>query len=245
MERRFYSSSPITTDECQLSGDEAHHLSRVLRAAKGDQVILFDNSGFEFLAEVTAAGRQHVDLRILHKQLVDRELPCKLHLGVALPKGDRQKWLIEKAVELGVTALTPLRAQHGVAQPTSETVIRLRRQIIEASKQCARNRLMDVDAASTLEDFCAATPAASLRLITHPYQTTHLGRTLATSNRPQTGETIYAAIGPEGGWSDAELTAAANSGWQAIGLGNRILRVETAVCTLAAVIAAWLEGSNT
>jgi len=241
MQRRFFSAAPITGRECLLTGDEAHHLAHVLRASVGDKVILFDNSGFEFVAHIEAINKRDVLLSVDRKELVDRELPGVLHIGVALPKGERQKWLIEKAVELGVTALTPLRTVHGVAQPTPEAIERLRRQVIEATKQCARNRLMTIHPSAALDEFCTAMPDAALRLIAHPQQAMQLEQQIAAFPMHSREAGIAIAIGPEGGWAETELATASACGWLPVNLGKRILRVETAVCAAAAIGASWME----
>ena len=87
---------------------------------------------------------------------------------MALPKGDRQKWLVEKAVELGVTRIVPLRTQRGVAQPVEQALVRLRRAVIEASKQCGRNRLLQIDEPRAWPDFVADAADTPCRLLAHP-----------------------------------------------------------------------------
>src|SRR4051794_31403592 len=142
MSERFFSSNPITAERITLDGPEAHHLLHVMRATPGERVILFDGTGAEFIAIVEQLRRSEVELRIAERCTVDRELPFPLTVGVALPKGDRQKWLVEKLTELGVTTLVPLITERSVAQPSSGALDRLRRAVIEAAKQCGRNRLM-------------------------------------------------------------------------------------------------------
>ena len=126
-----------------------------MRATPGTQVTLFDGGGDEFSATVAQLRRSDVELSILSRESIDRELPFDLTLGVALPKGDRQKWLVEKAVELGVTRIVPLRTRRGVAQPVEQALVRLRRAVIEASKQCGRNRLLQIDEPRNWPDFVA------------------------------------------------------------------------------------------
>ena len=167
MTRRFYCARPIEGHSAVLQDSEAHHLARVLRGRPGEQVVLFDGSGREYRAEVETVARHEVQLRVLSSQTIDRELPLQLVLAVALPRGERQEWLAQKAVELGVTALVPLRTQRGVAIPSRQTQHRLRRTVIEASKQCGRNRLMEIRAATPLDDLVtgllgiSATPGTS------------------------------------------------------------------------------------
>src|SRR5262245_41249970 len=135
MSERFFIEPPVTGPRVVLTGDEARHVARVMRAAVGDEVILFDGSGAEFLARITILGKSTIELEIVERRETSRELPMRLTLAVALPKGERQKWLVEKATELSVTCLVPLITERGVAQPTDSALARLRRAVIEASKQ--------------------------------------------------------------------------------------------------------------
>jgi 16S rRNA (uracil1498-N3)-methyltransferase len=238
MSDRFFSAAPITADRMTIDrmtidGPEAHHLINVMRAKVGDAVTLFDDSGAEFDAEVAACRRTEVELRILARRQVNRELPFELVVGVSLPKGDRQKWLVEKLTELGATALVPLVTTRGVAQPTESALERLRRSVIEAAKQCGRNRLMRIAEPQAWGDFigCAQNTSVARRLLVHPN-----GDTLNALDLSVPQETLI-AIGPEGGFSDDEAAAALASGWQSVNLGPRILRVETAAVALAAVVA--------
>ena len=236
MSERFFSSQAITSDRVTLDGAEAHHLLHVMRAAVGERVTLFDDSGAEFSAVVEALGRSDAALRVVERRVVDRELPFPLTVGVALPKGDRQKWLVEKLTELGVTALVPLATERGVAQPTEGALDRLRRAVIEAAKQCGRNRLMQIAEPQTWAEWIGwlgsseNEPPATRRLIAHPGGSL-LSQLDLASMRP-----TRIAIGPEGGLSDAEVATAIDAGWQAVDLGPRILRVETAAVALAAAI---------
>jgi 16S rRNA (uracil1498-N3)-methyltransferase len=231
MSQRYFVAPPIAFDpggpgRVLLSGDEARHLAGVMRAREGDAVTLFDGSGCEFAARIVKLGKQAVDLEIVARHEISRELDRPLTLGVALPKGDRQKWLVEKATELGVTRLVPLVTERGVAQPVEAALERLRRSVIEASKQCGRNRLLEIGAPQSLAEFAATAPANALRLIAHPGG--------AESASLAKGEEMWAAVGPEGGFTDDEVAAAEQTLWQRVSLGRAILRVETAAMALAA-----------
>jgi 16S rRNA (uracil1498-N3)-methyltransferase len=199
-----------------------------MRAQVGDEVVLFDGSGLEFIGRIAAIRKSVVEVALIDRQEISRELPLSLTLAVALPKGDRQKWLVEKATELGVTRIVPLITERGVAQPTASALDRLRRAVIEASKQCGRNRLLEVAAPEDATKYFQVTPPETLRLIADPS-----GQPLGASLHPERRQ-IHAAIGPEGGFSPAELATATSSGWQPISLGSRILRVETAAIAIAA-----------
>jgi 16S rRNA (uracil1498-N3)-methyltransferase len=236
MSERFFVSEFITGDRATLDGPEAHHLLNVMRAAVGTAVTLFDNSGDEFSAVVEATRRSEATLRITERRKISRELSFSLTVGVALPKGDRQKWLVEKLTELGVTTLVPLITERGVAQSTASAVERLTRFVIEAAKQCGRNRLMHIADPQPFASFLKSPTAGDLRspvtrrLIAHPR-----ARTLSAFD-PQTPLPTAIAIGPEGGFTVTELTAALAAGWQQVSLGPSILRVETAAIAIAAAL---------
>lgn len=230
---RYFVETPIIGDRAQLTGDEAHHLLHVMRGKVGQPATLFDGSGAEFLARVERLGRNEVELAIVERAMVDRELPLELTLAVALPKGDRQRWLVEKAVELGVARLVPLETARGVAQPIDKAVTRLRRAVIEASKQCGRNRLLEIVAGQTWSEFSSsAGPPGSLRVLADPSGQANVSEVL---RRDLKIHSLQAAVGPEGGWTEVELSLARDRGWQVVGLGPRILRVETAALAIASL----------
>jgi len=238
MSERFFVESPITGDRALLVGSEAHHLLHVMRASRGTRVILFDGSGAEFSAEVCRLGRADVELNVIERQAIDRELPIPLVLGVALPKGDRQKWLVEKAVELGVARIVPLRTARGVAQPVDQALARLARTVIEASKQCGRNRLLELSEPQGWEEFVSEDRGAQWRLVAHPAVRHAQGISPTLPEIPHsTKSPILMGIGPEGGFSPEEIELALASGWRLVDLGGRILRTETA----AIVLAAWVS----
>jgi 16S rRNA (uracil1498-N3)-methyltransferase len=230
---RFFHPPPIDQTTVALDGTEAYHLLHVLRAKPGLEVTLFDGSGAEFLARVERVERSTVRLSVVGRSDVDRESPIPITLGVAMPKGDRQRWLIEKATELGVATLTPLTTEHSVAQPTGQALRRFERAVVEASKQCGRNRLMNVSPPMKWSDFVTGERSEStLRMVAHP-ASVNWSAELRDSVR-STRE-IVLAVGPEGGLTETEVEQALDRGWRAIDLGPRILRVETAALALVAI----------
>jgi len=228
MSHRYYCESPISGETLTLTGSEAHHLARVMRLPAGDCVTLFDGHGSEWHAVIEQVDKRQVVLKLVERLDIDRELPFRLSIACALPKGDRQKVLVEKLVELGIARLIPLVTERGVAQPVDKALERLRRGVIEASKQCERNRLMEIAPALPLSKLVATSEDAT-RLIAHPQ-----GDSLSTT-RNGTGP-ILVAIGPEGGFTHEEVQAAIDAGWRKVGLGPRILRVETAAIAIAACL---------
>jgi len=235
MSDRYFVESPIVSDRAVLVGAEAHHLLHVMRAKAGTRVTLFDGSGWQFEAIVGQAGRSKVELAITGRQAINREAGVAVTLGVALPKGDRQKWLVEKVVELGVARLVPLETERGVAQPSKNALERLHRVVIEASKQCGRNRLMEIAEATAWQAFLVESATTVCRLVAHPTSKPN-GRTHSTwpTLLPHSSNSAVVAVGPEGGFTDEEISLAIAHGWQTLDLGPRILRVETAAVAIAA-----------
>ena len=238
MSDRYFVESPVTTDCAVLVGAEAHHLLHVMRAKAGTRVTLFDGTGWQFDAVVQRIGRSEVELAIAGRQEIDREARIAVTLGAALPKADRQKWLVEKVVELGVARLVPLKTERSVTQPVDNALERLRRSVIEASKQCGRNRLMEIAEPKAWPEFLSQNAHAARRLLAHPTNkpngATHRSTLQACAQLPTAIQNIALAVGPEGGFTDEEVALAVAQGWQPVDLGPRILRVETAAVALAA-----------
>ncbi|GAB6164973.1 16S rRNA (uracil(1498)-N(3))-methyltransferase [Thermostilla marina] len=243
MADRYFIPQPITDDAstAELTGGDAHHLARVMRAKVGDAVIVFDGSGNEFDCRVTAIDKRRVTLAVERRRAVDREASRRVVVASAVPKGDREHFLIEKAVELGAACFVPLITARSVVQPKTE---RLERFVIEASKQCGRTRLMQIASPVTWSEWLRSPLRPAVCLIAHPRDRLELpaeARTTPEAAANGAGDesassptTIGICIGPEGGFTDAEVLAAVEAGCRTVDLGPRILRVETAVLALLA-----------
>lgn len=229
MSHRFFLSQTPTEDTARLEGDEARHLARVMRAKTGDTVELFDGQGTSWTATVQAIQRNHVSLRLDQKQSETISNKPNITLAVALPKGDRQKWLIEKITELGTDSLVPLTTTRSVAEPTAAAISRLQRGVIESCKQSGRNRLLEITQPQSLHNLLT-TSSASLRILACPDGTPMQSILLKPIDN------ILIAIGPEGGFTDEEIRTANASGFAQMSLCQNILRIETAAIA-AAVIA--------
>ncbi len=230
MPDRYYSTEPIDSSTATLTGSEAHHMLHVMRAKPGFELIVFDGQGGEFAAEVVECQRSMVKLTVGPRQDIERELSYELTLAVSLPKGDRQRWLLEKCVELGVTCLVPLQTVRSVGSK-SDSNTKLARYVIEASKQCGRNRLMEIASPIAWPALVAETTSAQ-RLLAHPG-----GQPLAAIDcSTNEDDKLLLAIGPEGGFTDEEVSQAVEAGWETVGLGARILRIETAAVALVSAL---------
>lgn len=247
MAYRYFSAERLPADEVlypvsvTLGGDEAHHLIHVMRVREGEPLILFDGSGAEFDTEITHVKKKELTAEIHARRVEDRESSVCVTIAAALPKGDRQRWLVEKLVELGAAEFLPLEAERSVAKAGDAAASRMNRVVVEASKQCGRNTLMQLaepKSTKTLfsSDFTQAEEnAETLKLIAHPNGKGLMELLEAPENQ---GRRVLAAIGPEGGFSDTEVENALNSGWVPVSLGKRILRTETAAIMVCAAAAA-------
>src|SRR4051812_33999449 len=224
---RFYCADLPRQGRLELRGDEARHLARVARREPGDVVEVFNGRGVCVEATVLSITKDSVSLEV-GRSVSDREADLALTLYVAAPKGERFDWIVEKATELGVDRLVPLRAARSVVDPRSAKLERLRRVVLEASKQCGRNRLMRLEEPrSAIEAFRAE--GSAVRMVAQAWGA-------APSGWPAFAfrSAVALAVGPEGGWTEAELDEARASGWTLAGLGATRLRVETAAIVGAA-----------
>jgi len=229
MADRFYLSEPVGGTTATLTGDEAHHLSRVMRAKPGDSIVLFDGYGNEYEATVGEVSKKCVTLEIVsHSTVTDPNDP-EIIVACALPKGDRQKYLVEKLVELGANQLIPLKSKYSVAEANEKVVDRIRKQVIEASKQCRRSWLMKVESEvnidTLLENF---SDFVGSRLVADPY-------TATGSEVLLRDEAAVIAIGPEGGFSETESLQFTEGGWSPVCFSPNVLRVETAAAAAVAI----------
>ena len=212
-----------------IDGPDAHHLANVMRAQPGEQVWLFDGRGKEFVAQIEEITKKTVLLRIIDSQDTGRELDHQLTLAVALPKGDRQKVLVEKLVELGVSNLLPLNTRRSVVVANAKSTEKLQRRVIEASKQCGRNQLMEIGQPTSFQTLIEQKAPARCRIIGHPNSTP------VDSIDVDVAQDVLVAIGPEGGFTDDEIELARSYGWQVATMGKTVLRVETAAVAAATI----------
>lgn len=232
MSRRFFVRQSLASDSVRLEGAETRHLSRVMRFQPGDLVTLFDGQGVEAEARITSVTENLVELSILSRTDDAHRPLVELTLATAVPKGERFDWLVEKSVELGVTRIVPLITARSIVNPGAGKLERLRRTIVEASKQCGRSRLMELAEPVHWNSFVSRDQSSAALLIADP-SGEPAAITIAATSKP-----LVVAIGPEGGFTPAELEQATQSGARLISIAPWILRIETAAIAFAALIAA-------
>lgn len=238
MARRRFFVQEIRNGAAEIGGDEAQHLTRVLRVEKGQFYEISDNAN-AFLAEIVEARKSRVVFRIV-EPVPPHPRGARLNLYAALIKFDHFEWMIEKATELGAERIVPVRAERserGLEQAAAKRIERWRRIGLEASQQSRRDRLPVI---AGLEEFDAALQAdAHVRIACDEQPGAE--RILEALPPGRTIEDVVAVmIGPEGGWTGAERAKFSETGWIPVSLGPRILRAETAaIAALAILNAAW------
>jgi 16S rRNA (uracil1498-N3)-methyltransferase len=265
MTRRRFIADSWTATTASLTGDQAIHLARVLRASPG-QIYDIVSNGFLHRAEIISVSEQKVDFT-LHEEL-SSHAALPLHLLLAVFKFDHMEWAIEKATELGIARITPIlahRTEKHLAQAALKRSERWRRIALEASKQSRRTDIPEIADPTALKQALEQERSLTRILLSETEQTTTLSNALEDS-QPGTkdrqshrepgspssasarrgGEgwdgnsspiriTHALAIGPEGGWTPEEISLFTQHQWQPVTLGPRILRAETAAIAAIAI----------
>lgn len=236
---RFFCPHPLAIGaHFDLPANTAHHVF-VLRLNVGDQIEVFNGEGGSYLASLTCVAKKQVSIELKVFLPEEVELPFGLSLAQALPEGSKMDWIIEKAIELGVSTIQPLAAQRSVVKLNAERAEKKMghwQGIIQAAtEQCGRKRiahlaeLIDVQKWLTQKDIhkrILLSPRAEL--------------SLADWARHQPAQALTIMVGPEGGFSDAEENLALQHGALMLGMGPRVLRTETAgLAAISVLSAAW------
>lgn len=212
--------------EIDLPDAAARHV-QVRRLQPGDALRLFNGQGGEWAATVLRIARRSVAVRIDGHDARERELKCRVSVALGMPANERMDLLVEKATELGVHAIVPLLTERSVLRPDAERAQRRRAHwqgiAAAAAEQCGRNRVPRVAAVQTLGDFLAQPDDGARRLLLTPAADSTALRVAAAG-----AQALLTLSGPEGGLSPAEEAAARACGFVATGLGERVLRAETA-----------------
>jgi len=235
MRRLFIAPDRIGGEEIFLQAREIRYLIRVLRLEPGDQVIVFSGEGREFVTELICDEPRGFSLVIRETFEPQRESPLRLTLAQGLLKGEKMKFVIQKTTELGVASIIPLVTSRAIpmVEQARETLRLQRWEKVaqEAAKQSGRVTVPRVHPFMQFEELLDSKEGTGLILWEdEPFP---LGRALSTLGSP---EMLTVAIGPEGGFSEQEMTAAQKSGFVSAGLGARVLRAETAAVAVVSIL---------
>jgi 16S rRNA (uracil1498-N3)-methyltransferase len=223
---RLYTQQPLHADSLiTLDKDAARYLSSVLRMTSGQMINLFNGKGEEYIAEVASLSKNQVTVSIKESLPNDRESLLKIHLVIGISRGERMDWVIQKATELGVHTITPIfteRTEVKLAGSRLEKrLVHWQQVSISACEQCLRNVVPTINSAVSLQQ-CLGTHDGGLKIVLHHRTERPLTELQNTNNH------VTILVGPEGGLSDDEITLAESNGYNAVKLGPRVLRTETA-----------------
>jgi 16S rRNA (uracil1498-N3)-methyltransferase len=230
IDQELLPGSDITLDE-----PVCRYISQVLRMRVGQRFTLFDGGGSDFEAELKTADRRGCSARVIRETSREPPSRLKLHLGIGISRGERMDFAIQKSVELGVAAITPLFTARSMVQLKADRrdkrLVHWQGVIRSACEQSGRSLIPQLHPPTGLPEWLTAYPGG---LMLH-----HKAKdTLAT--RPPPGTDLNLLIGPEGGLSEAERMLAVASGFTGVRLGPRVLRTETApIAALAAIQVLW------
>jgi 16S rRNA (uracil1498-N3)-methyltransferase len=216
----------------------AIHASRALRLKEGDGVTLFNGDGNDYISELVLVRKDVVTAKVKSVKKVERESPIEVTLAQAISSGDRMDFTIQKAVEMGVTAIQPIASQRSVVKLSGERAEKRREHwqniVISACEQSGRALVPEVAAPLTLANWLGTAPAFTTRITLSPTAT----QSLQDLKKPKGA--ICLLIGPEGGLTANEIDLAASQNFTPVRLGNRILRTETAaLAALSAMQTLW------
>lgn len=235
--RLFVSRQLINGAEAVVEGDRARYLGRVLRLRVGDELAVFDGAGTEWSATVAAMTRSSATLELGDTHETQTESPLEIHLVQGISRGERMDFVMQKATELGVARITPVLTEYGVVKLDEQRATKRREHwegvVTSACEQSGRTRLPLIDTPLTLKAWFGNEPGdADVQLILAPGTGMSLVEVATPRNR------VCILIGPEGGFSPTEYEDAAIAGFQAVSLGPRTLRTETAAAAALAVMQA-------
>ncbi|MEM8561164.1 MAG: 16S rRNA (uracil(1498)-N(3))-methyltransferase [Pseudomonadota bacterium] len=230
---RIYTNQPLTENlNIELEAAPSRHLARSLRMKPGDNLIVFNGAGGQYSAAVESIQRSAVHVTIGRFDSIERESSLSVTLGIAISRGDRMDWIVQKATELGVSAIAPLMSERSEVRLKDDRLTKKLHhwQKISASacEQCGRNRLPNIQPPVAIEQWIGAADA-SVKLVLH-----HLAT--ATSAVDEAPSSIALLVGPEGGLSDDEIDRAHQADFRAMSLGPRIMRTETAPIAALAIL---------
>jgi len=249
MSRRFYVASPLTAGTVKITDTQVHHLRNVMRANIGDEYELFDGKGNVAKAILINLDRSTASFESDAPIESQKAPTAGIDVMMPFPKKDRIQFLVEKLTELGVKRLLPVITKRSVFEPKACTSGKLERYVIEACKQCGRNDLMEIGEPDSYEKAINSCELDSIEFDEKSSQTKFIAAfdgVAAASlvkdfEKNTSSKNIVVLVGPEGGFTDDEIQKAINVGFQKVGLGHNVLRMETAAIVLGGMIASGIS----
>jgi 16S rRNA (uracil1498-N3)-methyltransferase len=250
MIRIFLPPQKLTSDQITIDNENARYLSMVLRVKPGEIITIFDGSGHRYICRILQIHKKEVVVEMIKKEPYSAEPPVSISLAQGLPKSDKMDLIVQKSTELGVSRIFPIITERSQIKHTGK-VERWRKIALSASQQCGREKITEIEEPVEFakflsglhivnEDNNAANVIPAKVGISHPtiifseeQKEINLKKIL---NNLTTSNNIVLLIGPEGGFSGEEVSAAVEKGFIEASLGPRVLRTETAPIAAISII---------
>ncbi|SEA96403.1 16S rRNA (uracil1498-N3)-methyltransferase [Thalassobacillus cyri] len=247
MQRYFVEADNWQGDKVFIQGEDVHHIGRVMRMLPNDEIICNHPSGNAARCQIVSVEKEAVHCRVVEWLEENVELPIEITLVQSLGKGDKLETVVQKGTELGASRFIPYQAERSVVKwdkkKADKKISRLEKIAKEASEQCHRNKVPEIEALHGLDKLLQTSKQYTWKLFAHEDEAKR-DEYKSLSNlvgRMEPGESLLAVIGPEGGFSASEVLKLSEAGFHSVRLGPRILRMETAPLYLLASISYHLE----
>ena len=238
MHRFFVAETAVKEKRATVTGQELEHMRRVLRLRPGDRVTLFDNTGWEHEGIIRSYSSRAAEIEITSSNRPERESKLEIILAQAVGKGEKMDFVVEKATELGVRTIVPFLSSHAVPRIDAKKSVRRQERwqkiALGAAKQSGRTRIPEILALSDFTSLVSKSWPCEQKLLFGPGES---GETLrkVTDHQAHPGSVLL-VIGPEGGFTQEELSQASQHGFRTVQLGRRILRTETAAVAALSIV---------
>jgi 16S rRNA (uracil1498-N3)-methyltransferase len=230
MPRFFLLSEKAENGVFEIRGDDARHISFSLRMRQGETLCVCDGEGTDYECRIVFMDGETVRLEVLSSHRTITEPPLDICLYQSVPKGDKFEYIVQKAVELGVSRIVPVYSSRCIVKPDAKSeekkAVRLSRIAHEAAKQCGRGRIPRIMPYMTYAEAIRA--GGENAFICYENEKSFSLKSYLQTLSEKNASSLAFFVGPEGGYSEAEVALAAQHGIPAVELGPRILRSETA-----------------
>ncbi|MEE8329400.1 MAG: 16S rRNA (uracil(1498)-N(3))-methyltransferase [Thermodesulfovibrionia bacterium] len=232
MIRIFLPPEDITSKQIIIRGEQARHLSLVLRVKTGDSLAIFDGQGHRYICKISSVHKKEVLAEKINKEPYSAESTVSITLAQGVPKGNKMDFIVQKSTELGVKKIIPLITEYSQVRKTGR-IERWRKIALSASQQSGREKIPEIAEPVNFKGFLAMNDICYGIIFSEGEKGQSLKKTL---NDIQAANMITLLIGPEGGFSEDEVSTAIQKGFISVSLGPRILRTETAPITALSII---------
>lgn len=239
--RRFFTEPQNIKGNIATICEDATHITKVLRMKSGEQILVFDGTGYEYICELLSVDTDKCEAKILSSKFSEQEPETRVIIYQGIPKSGKMESIIQKSVELGVHSIVPVAMDRCVSKleagkKQDDKISRWNKVAVEAAKQCGRGILPTVEAPMNFAEAIDKMSKAQLSIMPYEILAGSEASNLKTVLSENSATEISVIIGPEGGFSENEADLAEKSGIKLVGLGPRILRTETVSSAILAII---------